>query len=38
MGLYAPTLWLDGWGIPWYSNFFKLVTQKWFADYFKFEE
>jgi carboxylesterase len=38
MGLYAPTLWLDGWGIPWYSNFFKLITQKWFADYFKFEE
>src|SRR5262249_20315112 len=19
MGLYAPTLWLDGWGIPWYT-------------------
>jgi carboxylesterase len=38
MGLYAPTLWLDGWGIPWYSGFFKLVTQKWCADLFKFEE
>jgi carboxylesterase len=38
LGLYAPTLWLDGWGIPWYGNFFKLITQKWCADLFKFEE
>jgi len=26
MGLYAPTLWLDGWGIPWYSALFTLIT------------
>jgi carboxylesterase len=38
MGLYAPTLWLDGWGIPWYSGLFSLVTQKWFADLIKFAE
>ena len=38
LALYAPTLWLDGWGVPWYAAFFKLVTMKWFADYFAFSE
>jgi carboxylesterase len=38
LGLYAPTLWLDGWGVPWYGAFFGLVTQKWCADLFKFAE
>jgi carboxylesterase len=38
MGLYAPTLWLDGWGIPWYGALFGLVTQKWCAELFKFAE
>ena len=38
LALYAPSLWLDGWGIPWYSHFFKLVTQKWLADMFPFAE
>ena len=38
LGLYAPTLWLDGWGIPWYSKLFSLITQKWCADLIKFEE
>jgi carboxylesterase len=38
LALYAPSLWLDGWGIPWYSSLFSLVTQKWFADYIRFEE
>src|SRR5215831_3036304 len=36
--LYAPSLWLDGWGIPWYSHFFKLITQKWLAQIFPFAE
>jgi carboxylesterase len=36
--LYAPSLWLDGWGIPWYSRFFKLITQKWLADWVQFAE
>jgi carboxylesterase len=31
-------LWLDGWGVPWYSHFFKLVTQRWFANLFPFAE
>jgi carboxylesterase len=36
--LYAPTLKLDGWGVPWYSRFFRLVTQRWCADLFPFAE
>ena len=30
--LFAPTLWLDGWGVPWYAALFNLVRQKWCAD------
>lgn len=29
--LFAPTLWLDGWRVPWYARLFGLVTQKWLA-------
>jgi carboxylesterase len=36
--LYAPSLWLDGWGLPWYSSLFSLVTMKWFADFLAFPE
>jgi carboxylesterase len=36
--LYAPSLWLDGWGVPWYAKLFRLVTQKWLADYVSFSE
>lgn len=32
--LFAPTLWPNGWTIPWYFQFFKLVRQKWFARLF----
>ena len=38
LALYAPSLWLDGWGVPWYSHFFKLITQKWLAQIFPFAE
>ncbi len=38
LALYAPSLWLDGWGIPWYSTFFNLITQRWLADYVPFAE
>jgi carboxylesterase len=38
LALYAPSLWLDGWGIPWYMGFFNLVTQKWLADFVVFAE
>jgi carboxylesterase len=36
--VYAPTLWLDGWGVPWYSRLFELVRQKWCADLMTFHE
>jgi len=38
LALYAPSLWLDGWGIPWYASFFALIRQKWLADYIPFAE
>lgn len=34
--LLAPTLWLNGWMIPWYAKLFRLVRQKWFANLFSF--
>lgn len=34
--LYSPTLWLDGWRVPWYARLFRLVTQKWLARLIKF--
>lgn len=36
--LFAPTLWPNGWAIPWYFNFFKLVRHKWFANLFHFRQ
>src|SRR5258706_10098589 len=38
LSLYAPSLWLDGWGMPWYASLFRLVQQKWVADLFQFAE
>jgi carboxylesterase len=38
LALYAPSLWLDGWGIPWYARFFSIIPHKWLADYFTFAE
>lgn len=36
--LYAPTLTLDGWSIPWYARLFRLVWHRWVADRFDFVE
>jgi carboxylesterase len=30
--LYSPTLWLDGWGVPWGFKFFRLLRHRWAAD------
>ncbi len=38
LALYAPSLWLDGWGVPWHAALFRFVTQKWGADLFPFAE
>jgi carboxylesterase len=38
LALYAPSFWLDGWGVPWHAGLFRLVTMKWCADLFSFAE
>ena len=34
----APTIWLNGWGVPWYAAFFRLVHSKTFANLISFTE
>lgn len=34
--LMSPTLWLNGWMIPWYARFFRLISHKWIANLFSF--
>jgi carboxylesterase len=34
----APTIWLNGWGVPWHARLFNLVFHKFSADWFRFEE
>lgn len=34
--LYAPTLWLNGWMVPWYARLFRLIRHKWIANLFRF--
>jgi carboxylesterase len=36
--LYAPTLWLNGWIVPWYARLFRLVLQKPIANLFSFPD
>lgn len=36
--LYAPTLWLDGWAVPWYARLFDTVFQKSVANLIRFSE
>ena len=36
--LYAPTLWLDGWGVPAHARLFALIRHQWCADLFQFSE
>jgi carboxylesterase len=38
IALYAPTLWLDGWAVPWYAGFFSTVFQKSVANRIQFSE
>lgn len=38
LALYAPTLQLDGWGIPWYARLFGLVRHRSVADRIPFAE
>lgn len=36
--LLAPTLWPNGWAIPWYFNFFRLVSDRFVARLFHFRQ
>jgi carboxylesterase len=36
LGLYSPTLWLNGFQVPWYARLFRIVTFKAFANLFDF--
>lgn len=36
--LLAPTLWPNGWAIPWYFNFFRLVRERFTARLFHFRQ
>ena len=38
MTLFSPTLWPNGWAIPWYFEFYKLVRHRWLASWFRFME
>ena len=35
--VFSPTFWPNGWAIPWYFNFYRLVARRWFARLFKFQ-
>lgn len=34
--LFAPIAWPNGWAVPWYFNFFRLVRRRWLARMFRF--
>ena len=36
--LFAPTLWLNGWTIPWYARLFRIVNQKFLANLIDFPD
>lgn len=38
VAMFAPTLWLNGWGVPWYARLFRLCRHKIVADRFDFRE
>ncbi|MGE0855366.1 MAG: alpha/beta hydrolase, partial [Hyphomicrobiaceae bacterium] len=36
--LFSPTLWINGWSIPWYARLFKLVRFRWLAGLMDFDD
>ncbi len=36
--LFAPTLWLNGWAMPWYTKLFELVRFRWMAKLMQFPD
>ena len=35
VSLFSPTLWINGWAMPWTMRLFKLVRSRWFANFFQ---
>ncbi len=35
---FAPTLWPNGWAVPWTFNLFRLVHTRWFSRLFRFQQ
>ena len=38
VSLFSPTLWINGWAMPWYTKLFKLVRSRWFANFMTFPD
>ncbi|RUP00026.1 alpha/beta fold hydrolase [Hyphomicrobium sp.] len=38
VALFSPTLWIDGWAMPWYTKLFSLVRTRWIANLMQFPD
>lgn len=38
VALFSPTLWINGWAMPWYSKLFYLVRNRWVASLMEFPD
>lgn len=38
VALFSPTLWINGWAMPWYMRFFNLVRSRWVAKFMVFPD
>ncbi|MBS0235055.1 MAG: alpha/beta fold hydrolase [Proteobacteria bacterium] len=38
VALFSPTLWINGWAMPWYSRLFSLVRSRWIASLMDFPD
>lgn len=38
VALFSPTLWIDGWAMPWYTKLFSLVPNRWIANMMQFPD
>jgi carboxylesterase len=38
VALFSPTLWINGWAMPWYTKLFSLVRSRWVANLMEFPD
>jgi len=38
VSLFSPTLWINGWAMPWTMRLFNMVRTRWFANFFNFAD